>query len=102
MNFHYVTDEFPINTHQTFAHVYAQVAGDAAVTALQEQLAASCKVNGGGAPFEPKVGGYCVAQFTVDNEWYRAKVTARGATEYTVFFLDYGNSDTVKKDRCVR
>ena len=76
---------------------YAHVAGDTAhVTALSQQVAAVCK---GPAPsgFEPKVGGYCCALFDEDGLWYRAKVTSRGATEYVVFFLDYGNSATVKK-----
>jgi len=80
------------------AHFYAQVAGDTAVTALQEQLKQSCRANGVG-PFEPKVGGYCCAKFTVDNEWYRAKVVSKNGKEFTVFFVDYGNQDVVPVER---
>lgn len=79
------------------SHFYAHVAGDAAVVALQEQLAASCKKPSGPDTFEPKPGQYCCALF--DGDWYRAKVTARTATDYTVFFLDYGNSDVVPRSQ---
>ena len=72
------------------SHFYAQVAGDAAVTALAEKLKALCKANSAG-PFEPKAGMTVCAQFTQDDEWYRAKITARTGTDYTVFFIDYGN-----------
>ena len=74
------------------AHFYAQVAGDQAVVALQDQLKKSCSTNGTG-PFEPKAGTYCCARFTVDNEWYRAKVVNKAGGEFTVFFIDYGNTD---------
>jgi staphylococcal nuclease domain-containing protein 1 len=59
------------------AHFYAQVAGDTAPAALQEQLKKSVKANGIG-PFEPKAGHYCCAKFTQDDEWYRAKVSDGG------------------------
>jgi len=79
------------------AHFYAHVAGDNTVSALQEQIATSCRANTGS--FDAKVGQPCCAQFTADDEWYRAKVMSRTATEYTVFFLDYGNTDIVPKSR---
>lgn len=78
------------------AHFYAQVAGDTAVAALQEQLAENCK-KASGEGFEPKTGQMCCALF--EGDWYRAKVTARTASEFTVFFLDYGNTDVVTRDR---
>ena len=82
------------------AHFYAHVAGDGAVSALQEQVAASCARSGAmDGAFEPKVGAVCCARFTEDNEWYRAKVKARSADGITVFFLDYGNTDVVGRDR---
>jgi len=80
------------------SHFYAHVAGDNTVAALQEQIAASCRANGDQG-YDAKVGQTCCARFSVDDEWYRAKVTARSATEYTVFFLDYGNTDVVPKSR---
>jgi len=82
------------------AHFYAHVAGDSNVSSLQTKLAASCSKTGpADAEFEPKPGQTCCARFTVDNEWYRAKVTSRTGGEFTVFFVDYGNTDVVKRDR---
>ncbi|KAL1500074.1 hypothetical protein AB1Y20_012749 [Prymnesium parvum] len=81
------------------AHFYAQVAGETAIGALQEQLAAACRRNGGEAAWDPKVGALVCARFTVDDEWYRAKVKARAGGEYTVFFIDYGNTDVVDLKR---
>ena len=81
------------------AHFYAHVANDTSVAALQEQIGASCKRPLADSTYEPKAGHTCCARFTVDNEWYRAKVVSRAATEFTVFFLDYGNTDVVTRDR---
>jgi len=79
------------------ATFYAHVAGDTAVTALQERLAKSCARDT--EPYEPRAGQYCCAKFSQDDEWYRAKVTSRTGDEFKVFFIDYGNTDTVSKAR---
>lgn len=82
------------------AHFYAQVAGDTAVGVLQEQIAAACRRTGGSdIGWEPKVGAMVCARFTVDDEWYRAKISAKNGGEYTVFFIDYGNTDLVDLKR---
>ncbi|CAF0731065.1 unnamed protein product, partial [Didymodactylos carnosus] len=39
------------------------------------------------------VGDYCIAQFSVDNVYYRAKIQSIDNDSYTVFFIDYGNID---------
>lgn len=81
------------------AHFYAHVAGDSNVASLQTKLKASCsKSTPADVDFEPKLGSTCCALFT-DGEWYRCKVVSRTATEFTVFFVDYGNKDVVPRNR---
>ena len=48
-----------------------------------------------------KKGTLCIAKFTADGLWYRAKVTREIVqknkdSKYEVFFQDYGNYDIVK------
>ena len=82
------------------AHFYAQVAGDTAVKVLQEQIATACRRTGASdVGWDPKVGALVCARFTVDDEWYRAKVKERSGGKYTVFFIDYGNVDVVDLKR---
>jgi len=78
-------------------HFYAHATADAKLTMLQQQL--SSMRLGNGAAFEPKAGQMCTAQFTQDNEWYRAKVQKKEKDKYSVFFVDYGNTDVVGADR---
>lgn len=49
----------------------------------------------------PKVGDLVAAQFTVDNEWYRAKIRRvdREGKNVDVSYLDYGNSETIPWSR---
>ena len=53
-------------------------------------------------------GNLLLAQFSHDKVWYRARVTsiiepdeneAEGKLLYDVFFIDYGNSETVTKQK---
>jgi len=59
---------------------------------LRSELAARPPVPGA---YTPKVGDLCVAKFSLDDEWYRAKVlTYASATNLaTVLFVDYGNRE---------
>jgi staphylococcal nuclease domain-containing protein 1 len=49
--------------------------------------------------YTPKKNDLCVAKFSVDNEWYRAKVQSVSSTTATniatVLFIDYGNSEQI-------
>jgi len=78
------------------AHFYAHIATDEdALTSLQAQLANTRLGNG----YEPSNGAVVAAKFTQDDVWYRAKVVKKEKGSFTVFFVDYGNSDVVTKER---
>jgi len=79
------------------AHFYAHVTADQKLSSLQQQLASMHLANG--APLEPRAGQIVAAKFTQDDDWYRAKVVKKEKDEYTVLFVDYGNTDVVGKDR---
>ncbi|CAH1803308.1 unnamed protein product, partial [Owenia fusiformis] len=46
----------------------------------------------------PTVNMICCAKYTQDGTWYRASITAASSKEVEVFFVDYGNTDTVPYD----
>ncbi|CAD8162146.1 unnamed protein product [Paramecium pentaurelia] len=45
-----------------------------------------------------KKGLLCVAKFSVDGNWYRAKITRELKNRYEVLFIDYGNVDIVSQN----
>lgn len=50
--------------------------------------------------YTPKVNDICVAQFSMDDEWYRAKVlSVKSSGEVTVLFIDYGNKEVTRATR---
>ncbi|EXJ79829.1 hypothetical protein A1O3_08114 [Capronia epimyces CBS 606.96] len=59
------------------------------------------KTNDQPLPGAPKVGDIVAAQFTVDNQWYRAKVRRvdREGKKVDVTYLDYGNSESLPWSR---
>lgn len=46
-----------------------------------------------------KAGLECVAQYSEDSKWYRARIQSVEANGATVYFVDYGNIETVKFDK---
>ena len=82
------------------AHFYCHAAGNKEVASLQQQLAASgLKDHNLGHKFQPGAGGMCMAKFSEDNCWYRAKVLKRKDNKVEVFFVDYGNKDITTDDQ---
>jgi staphylococcal nuclease domain-containing protein 1 len=64
---------------------------------IGDRLAAAGLPSAPSAPagdWRPKVGDTCVAQFSSDRAWYRARVEGRAGDGYQVHFIDYGNSET--------
>ena len=74
-------------------HFYAQHVEDGQkleqlTTLLRSELAMRPPVPGS---YTPKVGDTCVAQFSQDDEWYRAKVLKVESSKVHVIYIDYGN-----------
>ena len=46
-------------------------------------------------------GKYCLAKFQEDNKWYRALIVDVGNADATVFFIDYGNTETVSLEHII-
>jgi staphylococcal nuclease domain-containing protein 1 len=60
-------------------------------TQLRAELEARPPVAGS---YTPKSGDLCVARFSLDDEWYRARVlSVKDNTDVTVLFIDYGNKE---------
>ncbi|KAH8252203.1 hypothetical protein KR026_012487 [Drosophila bipectinata] len=49
--------------------------------------------------YTPKRGDLVAAQFTLDNQWYRAKVERVQGSNATVLYIDYGNKETLPTSR---
>jgi staphylococcal nuclease domain-containing protein 1 len=50
--------------------------------------------------FTPKRGEICAAKFAVDGQWYRARVEKISGSKASVFYIDYGNRETVDVSQC--
>jgi staphylococcal nuclease domain-containing protein 1 len=66
-------------------------------TQLRAELEARPPVPGA---YTPKVGDLCVAKFSMDNEWYRARVLSTSSNgNVTVLFIDYGNKEQTQSTK---
>ncbi|KAF7655254.1 hypothetical protein LDENG_00058860 [Lucifuga dentata] len=71
---------------------------------LQEvmmELAAYCSTNqpsssSSSVLSKPAPGAICCAQFSADNNWYRAVVLEVGENEVSIIYADYGNTEKVQ------
>ncbi|KAJ9587387.1 hypothetical protein L9F63_019088 [Diploptera punctata] len=50
--------------------------------------------------YTPKRGDLCAAKFVYDEEWYRARVEKVSGSKVSVFYIDYGNRETLDSSRC--
>uniref|UniRef100_A0A8B9IUA0 Tudor domain containing 1 n=1 Tax=Amazona collaria TaxID=241587 RepID=A0A8B9IUA0_9PSIT len=67
---------------------------------LQVSLNEHCDKLPSSPAFRPPVGNVCCAQFTEDNQWYRAAVVAYVSEEAVVAeYIDYGNSEVLPLTR---
>jgi len=56
--------------------------------------------NNAAAGYKANVNELVKAQFTADDAWYRAKVLKKTPEgEYTVLYIDYGNTETIPESR---
>ena len=46
--------------------------------------------------YQPRKGEVCVACFSQDNCWYRARVIRKSPKAITVQFIDFGNEETIE------
>ena len=70
--------------------------GASELTSVMEKIAALCGSDAARLPGDLTPGKPVLAQFTDDQEWYRAVVTKRSQGVSVVTFVDYGNSDTLQ------
>jgi staphylococcal nuclease domain-containing protein 1 len=64
---------------------------------LEEQLSKLSMEPAKGLP--PKRGEMCIAQFSLDNRWYRAYIESVAGNTYDVTFVDFGNKESVPVER---
>ncbi|XP_017771702.1 PREDICTED: staphylococcal nuclease domain-containing protein 1 [Nicrophorus vespilloides] len=69
---------------------------EALTTKLRQEFQANPPLPGA---YTPKRGDICAAKYTVDEEWYRAKVDKVTGSSVTVLYIDYGNMETLNSTR---
>jgi staphylococcal nuclease domain-containing protein 1 len=82
-------------------HFYAQLMEhgpklEQLMAKIQQEFIANPPLSGS---FTPKRGELCAAKFT-DGLWYRARVEKVSGSKISVFYIDYGNRETVEVSQC--
>ncbi|XP_070552424.1 uncharacterized protein [Ptychodera flava] len=62
---------------------------------LHREICEHCASDNAQSITSPVVGQPCLVQYSKDCEWYRAVITAAYGPQYDVYFVDYGNSESV-------
>jgi staphylococcal nuclease domain-containing protein 1 len=65
---------------------------EALMSKLRQEFKTSPPVGGS---YTPRRDDICASKFTLDNEWYRAKVISISGDKATVRYIDYGNVEVV-------
>ena len=63
---------------------------------LRQELASNPPLPGA---YKATRGDLAVAKFTGDDQWYRVKIEKVSGTNVSVFYIDYGNRETVNVTR---
>ncbi|XP_015595697.1 staphylococcal nuclease domain-containing protein 1 [Cephus cinctus] len=63
---------------------------------LRQELTANPPLPGA---YNPKRGELAAAKFTCDDQWYRVKIEKVTGTKISVFYIDYGNRETLDVTR---
>jgi len=81
------------------SNFYIQKLGETKAPMISEQLAAMSLSDQPPAGMPLPKGSSCFAKFTVDDQWYRGYVTASSPKGCEVYFIDFGNSETLPPSR---
>ena len=71
------------------------------LTALMDEIATYCSSDEARMPDNLAIGQPVLAQFTDDQDWYRAMISKRDQGISVVTFVDYGNQDTLRDSSLV-
>lgn len=87
-----ITDDLRVYTQK----VDQKAALEGFLTRLRQEIAANPPLGGA---YTPKKGDLAIAKFTEDDEWYRVRIEKVVGTNVSVFYIDYGNRETLNVTR---
>ena len=82
-------------------HFYAQYVNQRStfedlISRLRQELSANPPLPGA---YNPKRGDLAAAKFSEDDQWYRVKIEKVSGPNVNVFYIDYGNKETLNVTR---
>ncbi|PNF41236.1 hypothetical protein B7P43_G01504 [Cryptotermes secundus] len=83
-------------------HFYAQLVEhgpklEQLVAKIRQEFTANPPLAGA---YTPKRSEICATKFSFDGQWYRARVEKISGSKVSVFYIDYGNRETVDVSQC--